>query len=507
MIADASDAPGTLRTRVCIVGSGPAGMTVALELEKHGVDCILLESGGREPDGGHMALGETAQVGIRTDAGNRIRALGGTSAVWGGLCRRLDAHDFERRPWVPHSGWPIGLPDLLPHYETAHRLLGLPPAEYDPARVDPARGSDVPLRGGDLYNVAFYYNGRPMRFGEHYAPALEASRRIHTWLDATVVDLETDADGRRVVAAVATTLAGRRFRVEADRFVVACGAIQNARLLLNARGLAVAHGRVGRFFLQHPVWYEPRLLTWDLSQTLRTRRSDRAEVVMTTAIRPEAAERHGLLSFHFMTIRPAPTPGLDEPRRLWRHWRKRAPELFAEPTDDEAVADWLTGLQRAVGPGGAGDPQDNGMEIRPEQAPNPESRIRLSDERDATGLRRAVMDWRLGDLDRESLAKGARLVARSLALADVGRVRAGAEALHVPDPGGDWLHGGNHHYGTTRMSDSPRHGVVDRDCRVHGTANLYVAGSSVFPTTGYANPTLTIVALSARLAETLSRSR
>lgn len=498
---------GTLRTPVCIVGSGPAGMTVALELERRGVDCVLLESGDRTADPGYAALNETPQIGIATDRtrANRIRALGGTSLIWGGLCRRLDAIDFERRPWVPGSGWPITLADLMPWYEVAHRVLDLPPAEYDPAVVDPAAGSDVPLRRGDFQNVVFYYDRQPLRFALRYGPALESSTRIRTLVDATVIDLETDELGRRVEAAAVAGLGGHRFRIEADRFVLATGAINTARLLLHAdgthqNGLGNGNDQVGRNFLQHPVWRAPRLMSFGQARSLRVRRYDEAHVVMMTAVRPESARDEQLLNFHFLAMRPQPPPPDEDWRTRFGRWRQELRQDWEAGPHADDVPDYLTALHAVLARENDPVPYTMGIELRPEQAPNPSSRITLTRERDAVGMRRAVMDWRLGELDIASATRGLRLLARSMALEDIGRVDAAPEETRLPAPMGPYLHGGHHHYGTARMSASPRDGVVDADCRVHGLDNLYIAGSAVFPTTGYANPTLTIIALAARLA-------
>jgi choline dehydrogenase-like flavoprotein len=513
MIATGQDAPALIKADVCVVGSGPAGMTVALELERLGVDCVLLESGLRTPSPEHAALNDTPQVGITTDPpiANRVRALGGTSWLWGGYCRRLDAIDFEARAWVPDSGWPITLGDLLPYYDVAHRLLGLPPARYELAEMDGGAGSEAPLDGPSFENVVYYYNGRPKRFGTEHASTLEASRRISTYLDSTVVDVETDASGRRVAAVHVRTLAGKRFRVEPQRLVLATGVINTARLLLNANrthraGLGNEHDLVGRYFAQHPVWDKPRMLLLDAAHTQRMRRSHAGEISILTALRARAQQAHGLLNCCLLTKAPRPPPGFGDKRELLRYWAKRALRTFDELKGDAQVERYLLELHAALDAAGRRKPRLMELEVRPEQVPNRESRITLGDARDRTGMRRAVMDWRLTELDRESVRKTLRLLACDAGLLDIGRVHADPARLAIPEAGGKFLHGGNHQFGTARMSDSPRRGVVDRDCRMHGVANLYIAGSATFPTTGSANPTLSIVAMAARVAAHVART-
>ena len=516
MIRRGSDAPAQIRTDICIVGSGPAGMTVALELERLGVDCVLLESGGRVPDQAHTALNETPQIGIRTDpsVANRVRGLGGTSALWGGLCRRLDAMDMARRPWVPGSGWPIGLEDLLPHYDTAHNILQLPAAQYDLDQLRSSGADKGPLFADrDFQNAVFYYDSTPVRFGPHYGPHLESSSRIRTFLDATVVDIVADDTGTHVTALDVSTLQGKRFQVHARRFVLAAGAIQSARLLLNAdsvhkTGLGNQHDMVGRNFLQHPVFYGPRLLLFNASDRQRLRRTNTSKVAILTALAPRAAAERQLLNFHFFVQEPQP-PG--ERERLLRTLpaaiRRAVQGLPAARVGEVGeVPEYLSELQSVLTPQSGVATLYVPLEIRAEQAPNTDSRIILDTARDELGLRRAVMDWRLNELDRVSMENGMRLLGGSMARQGIGRVQAGPRQWAIPQAQGRFLHGGNHQYGTTRMGDSPRSSVVDRNCRVHGLANLYIAGSAVFPTTGYANPTLTIVALAARLAGHLAQS-
>lgn len=138
-----------------------------------------------------------------------------------------------------------------------------------------------------------------------------------------------------------------------------------------------------------------------------------------------------------------------------------------------------------------------------EQAPHPDSRVTLDGERDALGMPRVVLDWRLSPIDRHTIAFAFRRSVDGLTQAGLGQVTL-EPWIETPDLDSGEFEGGYHHMGTTRMSDTPTSGVVDRHCRVHGVHNLYIAGPSVFPTSGCANPMLTIVALALRLAGHLS---
>ena len=272
--------------------------------------------------------------------------------------------------------------------------------------------------------------------------------------------------------------------MRARRYVLACGGIENARLLL-ASGIDAS--AVGRFFAEHP--HSPlglAVLPANVAPFYNgvvAKQTTRVRAALATA--PQLSERPGVLRAS-MTFEPVETdPYID-------HDDEREQEWAALGLDVASVASSLEGARYRV----------YALYLRSEQAPNPASRVTLADERDALGMRRARLEWRLGDLDLESTERTVALLAATLGRSGIGRVfgRPGSD-------GGFWerVGGGFHHMGTTRMGTDARTSVVDRHCRVHGLDNLFVAGSSVFPTSGYANPTLTIVALALRLADHLAR--
>lgn len=515
MIESGAHAPEELRTNICIVGSGPAGMTVALELERLGIGCVLLESGARDPSPDHTRLNESEQIGIQTDisTGNRARGLGGTSNLWLGVCRPLDAVDFERRPWIPESGWPIRLPDIAPYYGLAHRILGLPPPDYDLESLQ-ARGIDPgkSFADRDFHNFIFYRTNPPFRFSARYGSHLESSPRIQTFVDSTVVSIQTDREGLRVESLEVSTLKGRRFRVHASRFILAAGAVQNARLLLTSNGvhqngIGNQHGMVGRNFLQHPVLFSPRVLLLDPARREELVRDCRLNTVVTTGIKPAVARDHELLNFHFYFRQHTPIQTAREPIHALPEAIRR---FVGDPTvvrtqNTGDVAEYFQQIQPVIAPGKPLEPAHATLEMRPEQAPNFESRITLSERRDALGLPLAKIDWRLTELDQNTMKTGLRLLNNRMAWHGIGHIQSTPRQHSYPSANGEFLHGGHHHYGTTRMGDSPRTSVVDENCRIHGVNNLYVAGSGVFPTTGQVNPTLSIVAFSARLADHLAK--
>jgi choline dehydrogenase-like flavoprotein len=499
-----------IETDVCIVGAGAAGIAMARELAGQPVRVVLLESGGVDFDPDVQALYRGETVGAPSAAldESRLRYLGGTSNHWMGYCRPLDPEDLGPRPWVPLSGWPIGPDELAPWYARAGRVLEVEGQDYTAphwqAHISPLLKG--PLTSGRL-RAAVFQQSPPTRLGERYRQDLERADNLRTLLHANLVDILTDAAASTVTGLAAACLDGRRFVVRPRIAVLACGGIENPRLLLNARGVAAAglgnaHGWVGRCFMDHPA-YEAADILLDVDPDLA--RQPATQLIDTLiGLDPEIERAESLCRFATYVF----------PRR----------EAGVEAAGYRAVRDITKALRRgrlpdhlwqligtAVGDldGVAGDLWQRfvaetpmlAVRIHPEVAPSPDSRVTLAAERCPLGLQRARLDWRLSEIDRRTIRRGLAILGEELGRHGLGRLRLAPWVLEdgFDVPG----NGSYHHVGTTRMSEDPRRGVVDRHGLVHGMANLYLAGSSVFPTCGYANPTLTIVALALRLADRL----
>jgi choline dehydrogenase-like flavoprotein len=482
----------TLRADLCIVGAGAAGITLARALAGSGRKVILLESGGLQADARTQSLytGRVVGTGQPPLHASRLRFFGGTTNHWEGICGPLDALDFRARSWVPDSGWPLAREDLDPWYAAAHELCELGPTDYGPGAWGAYAEAPAAFAGSGA-ELALTQHSPPTRFGERYRQEVKQAPNVRALLHANVLSLVPSEDGTRVARAEVATLDGGRFGIEARRFVLACGAVENARLLLlsNAAepaGLGNGNGLVGRFFLDHPRLRPAGVVLWTDTSGRRLAEAIRVDDVKATlAVRLGDAvqEREGLLQTGFFTSAwrgLAKTPGLEDA--------------------DGAMVKWLQRL--------AGDDDPATLSIcwmRAEQAPRRESRVRLGKERDALGQRRAVLEWKMGALDQHTHDRAIRIYAELVTRAGLGRVRLAPEVLEAPaDPWqrvtSDW-----HQMGTTRMADDPGRGVVDRDCRVFGVENLWIAGASVFPTGSWMNPTLTLVALALRLADHLKR--
>ncbi len=495
-----------LQADLAVIGGGAAGITLARTFAHSGIDVCLLESGGLEPDPTVQSLYEGENAGIEySTSATRLRFFGGSTNHWGGYCRPLDAIDFEQRDWVPFSGWPFAMGELAPYYEPASEIVEVAPGRFDNSTYwQRMTGETLPEMAARRMRLQFVQFSPPTRFGSRYREELNAATNIRVLLNANVTLISATEDARGVEQLVIHTLNGLKHTVRARYYVLATGGLENARILLLSNnvvpaGLGNQHDLVGRFFMEHPHFGGfAEIVVADLQRFPRILRErlmvEKRPAKAAFSPAPAFLREQRLLNATFMmgvageyrADQPAdPTNANDVARQdmLVAARRFLSDEArFAQGDRPDDVAIWL-------GVGGAC-----------EQVPNPDSRVSLSGQRDALGSRRINLDWRLKEQDRHSFYHHLHSLALEFGALGIGRLR-----MRVEDQD-DWpkpLSGGNHHMGTTRMSDDPRRGVVDRHCRVHGVDNLYVAGSSVFPTSGASNPTLTIVAMTLRLADHL----
>ncbi len=517
--------PGdTIDADLCIVGAGPAGLSVAHALQGGGLRVVVLDSGAREFDRAAQALNEAQVVGspygdlLQT----RQRQLGGTANAWNtevdgepaAKYLPLDPVDFAARAGFPLSGWPFGRDELDPWYEHAHVLCGIGPFDYR-ARAWRSEGREPLPLDGPLLETGIYRFGTDTPFVRQIPDALAASADTTLLLRATVLGLLADApgtSGARVRVARVARPDGSVFEVRAGRFVLATGAIENARLLLaTARApggvLGDGHDWVGRCFMEHPRDYSMRLVPSrsDLLDAIRFydqhRTAGGSTILGRLALREEAIREHGLPNAS-VTMLPAaartPAGSGGWRARVGRWLHRAAGHRGVDAGSATGASEYPrggTGWSARRGP--AGELRFVRLLVNLEQAPHPENRVVLGDRCDRFGVPQVQVHWRWRPEEQAQLERLRTLIAAELEGAGLGRIEHAAHPM--PDPRA------HHHAGTTRMHDDPRFGVVDRDCRVHGVANLYVSGGSVFPTAGFANPTLTIVALALRLAAHLRR--
>jgi choline dehydrogenase-like flavoprotein len=518
---------------LCIVGAGPAGIAIADRLRDTGLAIILLESGGFHPELSTQRLYRGANVGrpyFRLES-SRWRLFGGSTNRWGGMSRPLDPLDYERRDWLPWSGWPISWDTLEPYHADAAALLELTEPRFD---LDVWRDRVAPpfeLAGTNFENVVYQYSPET-NFGSTHGVRLLDARNVKTFIHANLTGIELGPDSGRVDVLRVAALPGRTFRVRPKAVVLAAGGIENARLLLASHrdrpaGLGNEHDLVGRFFMEHLHVPAGHLLAAPGSSRAFYVKARRDGVLLRGAVAPTAAarDRHRLPSTS-IGIEPAsfsfstpfcgwPPPVTFGPIRLYRALRGGRFAAVAEALKFDAERagrarlKWLTWNAARAALARVGSLEDESrarphplysLYFRAEQTPEPTSRVMLSERRDALGTPEMKLDWHVSESDIDAIPAWLNLFDKDLRSRGIGRVIAPAEGW---DRG---IIGGPHHMGTTRMSADPRTGVVDEHCGVHSVDNLYIAGSSVFTTGGYANPTFTLLALALRLADTL-RSR
>lgn len=515
MILDARKGLGQEPPRydLCIVGAGAAGIALALELDASELRICLVEAGGPvyEPATQRLFEGEVLGQGYPPLRDTRVGALGGSTTVWAGWCRPLEALDFET--------WPFGLDELRPWYARAHEISGLGSFDYNPQRWAGVLGSDGMLAGDPAFSNEIFHI-QVQDFGHRYRDWLERSKKLDLVLHAPVARLRVE--GGACTAIEIRTLDGDNLAIRADRFVLAAGGVENPRLLLlsadhPATAPGNAHGLVGRYFADH-AFVDPGTLVLRRKARLDFYRAravaqsrDAAAVRGVLQLRREVMERERLMNaalyFHprYEAHRVFDTGEVRALLTLWSKLRRRAvpgalwPCVRAALNAPHHLAIALA-RKLAVRHGPSRRWRMRGAF---ETGFRYENRVMLSDQRDRIGRRQVCIQWGASDTDVENMRRVTQLFDLAVRRANIGHLERA-----FPDTPDAWrpaLQPAMHHMGTTRMHVDSRLGVVDENGRVHGTSNLYVTGSSVFPSGGYANPTLTIVALAARLGDHLRR--
>jgi choline dehydrogenase-like flavoprotein len=429
------------------------------------------------------------------------------------MCSHLEPHDFERRSWVPYSGWPLGFEDLRSWYEKAHPWVELGAFDYRRDAISPEGTRYLPFDDDLVRHKMWHFSRPPTNFGVEHRDRLAAAASLDLMLNANLVDIELGAFSDQVTGFVVRSYQGKQARVRAQQFVLALGGLENPRLLLNANsartaGIGNERDLVGRFFMEHLNADAGQVATddneWAASYDalFREDRQYRAYLLSSLTAQRERqilGTAIGLGPLFQARERSVAYESLHKLKMAWL--RRRMPDHLGGHISN-LVRDAF-GLKEALEE--RFDPTIY-LYTEAEQAPNPDSRVTLGRERDALGLSRIQLDWRLSEIDKRSIRELAYLIGQELGRMGKGRVGLPLWLLEDSIADDDPIIGGYHHMGTTRMSSDRSSGVVNSDCRVFTTVNLYIAGSSVFPTGGCANPTLTIVALALRLGDHLHQT-
>ncbi|HEY0302415.1 MAG TPA: GMC family oxidoreductase [Rhizomicrobium sp.] len=472
---------------LAIVGGGPAGITLALALAHAPLSVMLFESGGLDFEADTQALyaGSSTGVTYLPLEASRLRYLGGSTNHWGGWCKPFDAIDFETRDWVAHSGWPFGIAELEPYFPRAQALVEAGAWRYDDATAA-MRAITPPLKlaAGGVYTSWFQFSKQrggvlPTHFGERYADDLKRIPNLKLFLHANATALTLNPNASALETFEVAALGGHRFTVKPKRAVLALGAVENARLMLASGGVGNGNDLVGRYFADHPI---PR---------------DTATLVSFSG---------EMAGYYFNSMQAAgaliratyaPTDAFKREARVLGSLTTVENPVELNEFDKAAVVTAALALG-ADASGARAFSLGCGLEL----APDPERRLTLTGDKDALGMPRLKLTNRVSDSDFGRYRATMKELGRQLLAAGSGMLRLNYDTRAEWEKALDW---GDHHLGTTRMHADPKQGVVDANSQVHGIANLYVAGSGVFPTYSASNPTLNLVALTLRLAEHLKR--
>ncbi|WP_454062759.1 GMC oxidoreductase [Candidatus Nitrospira salsa] len=525
----------TIKTDVCIVGAGVAGISLAHEFRNEPFRVCVLESGGFQQDYETQSLACGKSVGhpyypLET---TRARCFGGSSHRWllelgenriGARLRPLDTVDFEKRDWIPYSGWPFPKTHLDSYYSRAQVTCQIGPYTYEADDwEDPQRTPRLPFLNSRIRTTMFQCVPRDV-FINHYREKIQRSENITTYLHSIVENIETNDETQRVSSLRVRVLGKKSFWVSSKIFVLALGGIETPRLLLLSNrthrdGLGNQNDLVGRFFMEHPhLWsgyyfpLDPHVFHTTGLYRLHTVRN--TAVMGALALSEDVLRSEKLLNYcvalHPSPIVPTPsiranaTKSLDHVHQVCSSvCRGDIPDFSRHlSTLFPVLNDMSIGLYRKFMRSfhallGSRKFQVFRLNHMSEQVPNSQSRVSLSDERDAFGQPRVKLDWQLSPTDVHTIVRAQQIIDEELRHAGLGRLQIDLQTGAPPPE----LHGGWHHMGTTRMHVDSKMGVVNENAQVHEISNLFISGPSLFPTSGCANPTLTIVALAIRLGD------
>ena len=539
-----------IETDICIIGGGPAAISLALSFLNQHFKIIILAGGSWKEKSRHRELNK----GIIDPAGshepleeNRRRVFGGGTSVWGGRCVPFDPIDFEKRSWVPHSGWPITYDQVEQYFERSLQFCEAGENNFDARVVFPGKNPEIipDLDNEDMVSYKLERWSPPTRFAYRYKHILKSNRNIDIYLDAHVTNMNVENQADKVDS-VTVVIDNSEIKVKAGKFILAAGGIENPRLLLSSKsafhpkGIGNQHDNVGRYYMCHltgtfgavdPFNRKEILFPFELDQqaiycrrrwwlTPKFQKQDKiANSIMylngpiNVKDHKEATESAVILAKSFTNILKGRSS-----KAVLRNLKQAIEDLnehliFTLKNSHQVIPFFLNiGIKRIT---------NRRLPIRlpsikskwlfvcfqSEHVPNPESRICLSEEKDRLGMPLPLVKVAFTELDIQTVISAYKTFFGRFQKLNKGNISYKEEELrqNVMEEINNFSSRA-HHLGTTRMSDSPLNGVVDSNCKVHGISNLYVAGSSVFPTGGHANPTLTLIALTLRLADHLKKS-
>ena len=458
----------------CICGAGPAGISIARSLAAKNWRVLLLEGGGKYYSKESQEIYDAESIGLEAWVNlTRQRQFGGTSNHWAGRCRPFEPSDFTREPPLDLPGWPITIDEIAGYQDAALEILDIE-----------TNGAFTHCKNPGLSEFLVAdcdEESPPTRFSQKYQEELAASERITVLLNANATDVRTTPSGDAIDRVTFKRYDGTAHTAEAKVYVIAMGAVENARFLLNctedaAAGLGNEHGMVGAGFMEHfNVAFGKFLLANDSA--------DFRMSLFTSDAFLESDPQVGRSNVMLKVL-----------QQIKSHGRTAAIKTYLKKLACEwGVADELRFITEFDCPG------TGLIKSLTEQFPSRSSRVDLGDTLDRFGLRQARLNWVMSAEDRESIRRIGIQVGKDFVDGGLGAAQLDPAVLDPKLPLKFNHHA--HHMGTTRMAKRPEDGVVDENCKVFGLENLYVAGSSIFATGAACNPTMPLIQFALRLSD------
>ncbi|MGC3947907.1 MAG: GMC family oxidoreductase [Chryseolinea sp.] len=527
-----------LYTKICIIGGGPAGIALAREFKNQNTPVAVIESGGLKPDAVAAQLGEGETEGDPFAAlrDMRHRQYGGMSNRWnvqmhlgriGVRYMPADRIDFERRDWVPDSGWPISYDHLIPFYERASQFCQSGTMDYEATSWETPDARIIKFPSGNVNTRVFKFGPSDV-YTKEYTDDLRDSSHTSVYIYGSAAELIPDESGKNIKELRVASISGNKFTMRASLFILAAGGLDNPRIMLMSNsvqpaGVGNQHDVVGRYFMDHPLVTTGQLFPPNKEVIkklfLYDKRGIRGNTIMGKfELSEEVMRRERLLNmsavvFPRTDLHRSPgrmsidelrhnLGGNAEPGKLLKHIKnivRDTPNIVGNWYRHSYKADIMK-PNFAVGEWSLEQDLSKYTKFQilsqTEQAPHRDNRVVLSRNLDILGYPMAKLINHRRDIEKQSVRRSIEIFADAFREAGMGDLKTetffGEPILQLST---------HHNMGTTRMNEDPKKGVVDLDCKVHGLQNLYIAGSSVFPVGGYANPTLTIIALAMRLAD------
>ncbi len=515
-------APTNYEAKICIIGSGIIGLTIVSEfLNQAAADVLLIESGDFDINNELKSLDQVINTG-EVDSGvegSRARMFGGTSVLWGGQVLPFSELDFAHREWINHAGWPIGLKDLENYYQRAATLLSLDNADFS-ENIWRKNSSIKNQLNDDFFDLTFSKWSPKPNLGVEFKKDVQKSKHVRLLTNASVMEIDLNDSSNAAKTVTLKSLSGNHAQVKAGIFILACGGIDNARILLNSNktcvnGIGNNYGVVGRYYQDHIGLYGARLIPKNFkafedlfSNFLQGKHKYLPKLVLSQAqqIKNQLLNVNASISIQVHDDSP-----INNLKNFYSTLRSQGLNISTVKSLINAARTPVE-LVRIINSYYLKHrkhfPKDAGYFLiaNCETEPNEDSYIKLSKEQDAIGMPKAQVNWKISDLSKKTLLGFYQLVDAELDRLQIAEVKIRPELLEPSDQWKQRCYSLYHHIGATRMSTDQKMGVVDSDCRVYGIENLYIAGTSVFPTGGCANPTFTAMALSLRLTDHIKRN-